>query len=256
MKKELKTLIACLCYFTRLPLWKIVNIEGIDMRKTSKYFPLTGWLTGGTAAFVFFIFNTFLPKDISLLLSMSSSLIITGAIHEDGFADFCDGFGGGYTKENILRIMKDSYIGVFGTIGIIMMLAVKFFTLINIPDRYIYLSLISAHSVSRMISISFLYTHNYARNDSSSKSTVFIKRMSIPELIITIILGLFPLIFIEKDYIKPIIILVVLLYAVKTLLGMYFKRKIGGYTGDLMGATQQISEIIFYLGILIIIQYL
>jgi len=187
---------------------------------------------------------------------MASSLILTGAIHEDGFADFCDGFGGGYTKQRILEIMKDSSTGVFGALGLMMALAIKFTALLNVPNEIILPVFIIGHSISRMTSISFMFNHTYARDDNTSKSTIFIKKPNILELLIILLFGILPFIFLPNNYLPIALILIIPIYLIKTLLGIYFKKKIGGYTGDLMGATQQISEIAFYLGILIISNYI
>ena len=256
MKKEAKIIIACISYFTRIPVWKITDLSSVDMKQTARYFPLMGWLVGGFSGLIYIYSSFILPKEIALLLAMASSLILTGAIHEDGFADFCDGFGGGYTKQRILEIMKDSSTGVFGALGLMMVLAIKFFSLLNIPEEIILPVFMIGHSISRMTSISFMFTHNYAREDSSSKSAVFIKKPGISEMLMILIFGVLPFVFLPGNYLPLALILIIPVYLIKILLGLYFNEKIGGYTGDLMGATQQICEIAFYLGILIISNYI
>lgn len=252
MGKEAKRLIACVSYFTRIPVWKITDLSSVDMKQTARYFPLVGWLVGTVSALVFIYSSAILPKEIALLLGMASSLLLTGAIHEDGFADFCDGFGGGYTKERILEIMKDSSTGVFGALGLMMVLAVKFTALLNMPSEIILPVFIIGNSLSRMTSISFTYTHSYARKDDTSKSTIFIRKPRIFELLMILIFGIAPFLFLPINYLPISLILIIPVYLLKIFLGIYFKRKIGGYTGDLMGATQQLCEITFYLGLLII----
>ena len=252
MKKEFKILLSCFSYFTRIPTWKLTDISDVDMKQTSKYFPIIGWIIGGIAALTLYFLNYYLPLQIAILLSMATSLILTGAIHEDGFADVCDGFGGGYTKKRILEIMKDSSTGAFGAIGLIMILGFKFIALSNIPMNIIIPTIIIAHSISRCTSISFLYTHTYARNDDSSKSTVFVKRPPLKELLLILTLGIIPFFMLPTQMIIPSLVLIIPIFITKTLLGMYFKKKIGGYTGDCMGATQQVVENLFYIGILVI----
>lgn len=252
MGKEVKTLIACISYFTRIPVWKIADLSSVDMKQTARYFPLVGWLVGAISAMIYIFSSSILPKEIALLLGMASSLLLTGAIHEDGFADFCDGFGGGYTKERILEIMKDSSTGVFGALGLMMVLAIKFTALLNMPIEIILPVFIIGNSLSRMTSISFTYTHSYARNDDTSKSTIFIRKPRIFELLMILTFGIVPFLFLPTSYLPISLLLIIPVYLLKILLGMYFKKKIGGYTGDLMGATQQLCEITFYLGLLII----
>lgn len=253
MINELKNICSCISYFTRIPIWKLVDLSDVDMKQTSKYFPIIGWLVGCFSAFILYCSKLVLPYEISIILSMITSLIITGAIHEDGFADVCDGFGGGYTKERILDIMKDSSTGAFGSIGLIMILGLKFSCLYYIPTSVIVPVIITAHTISRWTSISFLYTHNYARSNDNSKSSVFIKHTPLKEFIIISIFGIIPFFLLPSNLIIYSVLLIVPVYMVKTILGAYFNRKIGGYTGDCMGAVQQISEIIFYIGIIIIL---
>ena len=90
------------------------------------YFPLIGWIVGGFSALIFWASSFLFPVSISIIFSMIASILVTGAFHEDGFADVCDGFGGGWTKEKILEIMKDSRVGSYGVIGMILMLGTKF----------------------------------------------------------------------------------------------------------------------------------
>lgn len=252
MFKQGKIMLACISYFTRIPVWKITDLSSVNMKQTARFFPFIGWITGAVTAFVFIYSSMVLPKEIALLLAIASSLLLTGAIHEDGFADFCDGFGGGYTKQRILEIMKDSSTGVFGALGIIMVLAIKFTALLNIPIHLILPVLIIGNSLSRMCSISFTYTHAYAREDNTSKSSVFIKKPNLLELISIMGFGIIPFAFLPEKYSIISLLLIIPVYLLKILLGVYFKRKIGGYTGDLMGATQQLCEIAFYLGFIIL----
>jgi adenosylcobinamide-GDP ribazoletransferase len=253
MIKEFKRLLGCFSYFTRIPVWKIVDTSAIDMKETTKYIPIVGWTVGGLSAMIIYFCNLILPLEISILLSMAVSLILTGAIHEDGFADVCDGFGGGYTRNRILDIMKDSSTGVFGGVGLIMMLSLKFWALLNMPTALLIPVVIIAHSISRWTSISFLFTHEYARKEETSKSTVFIKKPSWTDFMLMSLFAILPFFLLPKQIIPYALVLIIPIFLLKTLLGKYFNKKIGGYTGDCMGATQQLAELFFYLGILIII---
>lgn len=253
MKKEFKRLLACFSFLTRLPVWKLTDISEVDMKQTSKYFPLVGCFVGAISACIIYFVDLVLPIEIAILLSMAGSIILTGAFHEDGLADVCDGFGAGYSKDKILDIMKDSTTGVFGSVGLMMMLALKFFALLSVPTNIIVPIVIIGHSISRWTSISFLYSHNYARKEGSSKSRVYIKRPPFYEFLIVTLLGIAPFFLLSKELLVPSLLLIIPLFLIKTLMGFYFKIKIGGYTGDCMGATQQIAELFFYLGIIIII---
>ena len=156
MKKEIRIFFTALMFFTRIPCPKWVDHSEEYLNKSSKYFPLIGWIVGGISALFYCLCSYILPFPIAILLSMLASIWATGAFHEDGLADVCDGFGGGWTKEKILLIMKDSRVGAFGVIGLVMVLLIKYVSLISIPVQsktIIPLVIISAHSLSRFFAI-------------------------------------------------------------------------------------------------------
>jgi adenosylcobinamide-GDP ribazoletransferase len=256
MIKEFKRLLGCFSYFTRIPVWKLVNTSDIDMKETIKYFPLVGAFVGTFIALVIYSCSLFLPKEFSILLGMALTLMLTGAIHEDGFADVCDGFGAGYTKDRILDIMKDSSTGVFGGAGLMMILALRFFAIFYLPIELLVPSLIAGNSISRWCSISFLFTHNYARKEETSKSTVFVKKTPWGEFLLMTFFALLSFLLFPIHILPFALLLIIPIFLFKTLLGVYFKSKIDGYTGDCMGATQQMAEILFYLGIFIITKHI
>ena len=104
-------LLASLIFFTRLPFWKIADVPPAYFKRVVDYWPFVGWLTGGIMAGTLWITAEFLPVQTAVLLALAVRLLVTGALHEDGWADFCDGFGGGTSRDKILSIMKDSHIG-------------------------------------------------------------------------------------------------------------------------------------------------
>lgn len=110
--------LAALIFFTRLPFWKIREVPAECFKHVVPYWPLVGWLTGGIMAGVLWLAAQVLPLPVAWLLAILSRLLVTGCLHEDGLADFFDGFGGGTTRERILAIMKDSHIGTYGVVGL------------------------------------------------------------------------------------------------------------------------------------------
>jgi adenosylcobinamide-GDP ribazoletransferase len=112
IKKEVHTFFAALLFFTRIPCPKNIEVSKEHFEKCSKYLPLIGWIVCGFSAFVYFGSSFILPQSIAILFSMLFSVLLTRGLHEDGLADVCDGFGGGWNKEKILSIMKDSATGV------------------------------------------------------------------------------------------------------------------------------------------------
>jgi adenosylcobinamide-GDP ribazoletransferase len=244
MKKEIRIFFTALMFYTRIPCPKWVDHDEEYLNKATRYFPLIGWIVGGIGALVFFGASFIFSKEISLLLAMVSGILVTGAFHEDGFADVCDGFGGGWTKERILDIMKDSRVGAYGVIGIIFMLVVKFYALMSIDATFIPLVLLSSHAFSRWCAASFIYTHDYVRENDTSKIKPIAKKLSAVNLSIGAIFGTLPLL----GFWNPILFLLIIpAYITKILLGRYFTKWIGGYTGDCLGATQQVCELVFYL---------
>ena len=250
---EIKLFFTALMFYTRIPVPKNIDHSPEYLNRSTKYFPVIGWIVGGVAGGVFYLSYMILPKPVSVILSMISGILITGAFHEDGFADFCDGFGGGWTKEKILEIMKDSRIGTYGTAGLVLILLLKF-ALLDAIDIYVLpLVLIAAHSLSRFIAASFVYTHEYARDDEKSKIKPIAKKISLFDLIIAGIFGILPLIFLQNVFYFLIIVPVLI---TKYFLGRYFNKWLSGYTGDCLGAAQQITEIIFYLTYLVIWKFI
>jgi len=253
MKKELHIFLTAIMFFTRIPCPKWVNHDVEYLRQSSKYFSLVGIVVGGIGALVFhgtsFVFST----EIALLLSMVSTIYATGAFHEDGFADVCDGFGGGWTKEKILLIMKDSTLGTYGVIGLISILALKFSALKEVPKHNIIALIIAGHSLSRFIATTLIYTHTYVRDTADSKAKPAAKSMSLNMLIMSGIFGILPLFLLKTPY---IFLTLIPCYLAKMFLAKKFKKWIGGQTGDCAGAVQQLAEVVFYLSAIILWKYI
>ncbi|NDU92623.1 MAG: adenosylcobinamide-GDP ribazoletransferase [Ferrovum sp.] len=247
MSTELQRFFAALMFFTRIPCPAWVSHSDLQMRHAAKYFPLVGLLVGATASLIAWLTLRIYPQPIAILLSMVATLLITGAIHEDGFADTCDGFGGGQTREQILHIMQDSHIGTFGTVGLILLLTLKFETLTLLPPEILAIVLITGHSVSRLIAISFLHTHVYVRPDGTGKSHAIAQKMPIADLALAVVFGLAPLALFS---LRHALLALVVLLVTRLLIGRYLTHRLGGYTGDCLGASQQVTEILFYLAVL------
>lgn len=112
-------ILAAFIFFTRLPFWKIKEVPAGCFKHVVPYWPLTGWLTGGIMAGTLWLAGQILPLPLAWIIAIIARLLATGCLHEDGLADFLDGFGGGTTRERTLAIMKDSHIGSYGVIGLI-----------------------------------------------------------------------------------------------------------------------------------------
>ncbi len=253
MKKELQIFLTALLFFTRIPCPKWVDHNPEYLKKSTRYLSLIGIIVGSIGALIFFVAHYLFSIEIAILLSMLATIYITGAFHEDGFADVCDGLGGGWTKEKILLIMKDSRLGTYGVIGLILLLAIKFSSLREIPSYFIPITLISAHSLSRFISTTLIYTHPYVRGTKDSKTKPVSKNITLNTLIISALFGCIPLLFFKT----PLVFLTLIpMYLSKLFLGYKFKKWLGGQTGDCAGAVQQLSEVVFYLSLITLWKYI
>jgi len=262
MKKQLHIFFTALMFYTRIPCPKNIDHNPDYLNKASRYFPLIGWIVGGICFGIYYLSSLVFSVEIALILSIIAGILTTGAFHEDGFADVCDGFGGGWTKEKILLIMKDSAIGAYGAIGLVLLFLLKFQSLIQLISNIqyseftiynsqftIFLLFVSAHSVSRLAAISIVFTHQYSREDASSKSKPIAQNFTWKELIGASFFGLLPLVVLSF-FQWQLLLALIPVFITRFFLARYFQKWIDGYTGDCLGATQQVCEVIFYLSII------
>jgi adenosylcobinamide-GDP ribazoletransferase len=251
MKRELEYFFAALRFFTRLPVPAWVGHTQDQLDHAARYFPLIGILIGSIGAGITELVALALPLGVAVLLGMAATILATGAFHEDGFADSCDGFGGGWDKAQVLAIMKDSRVGSYATLGVGLVLLAKWNALVELDAAFglpfLAIALVAGHAVSRLASTVLISCLDYVRDDDGAKSKPLAQRMAPPELALAALFGLAPCLLLP-----PADMLVALAaVALATLLAArYFLRRIGGYTGDCLGATQQVAEIAFYLGLL------
>ena len=245
LRSELEYFFGAIRFFTRLPVPGWVGHSSEALQRSTRYFPMVGLIVGAIAALVFALTALVWPKTLAVLASMATTLYLTGAFHEDGWADMVDGFGGGWGKLRILEIMKDSRIGSFGAVALVILLLAKFCALVEIELRLVPLALICGHAVSRLCATTLLYTLDYVRDEGKSKPLA--TGIGRGELAFAALTALLPLLLLPPRQ----ALVGVLLAALATLwLARLFKRQIGGYTGDCLGATQQLAEVAFYGGLL------
>ncbi|MBI3094426.1 MAG: adenosylcobinamide-GDP ribazoletransferase [Rhodocyclales bacterium] len=251
MKRELEYFFAALRFFTRLPVPAWVGHEQDQLNHAARYFPLIGILVGGIGAGVTELVALALPIGVAVLLGMAATILATGAFHEDGFADSCDGFGGGWDKAQVLTIMKDSRIGSYAALGVGLILLTKWSALTEfdaaLGPPFLALALVAGHAVSRLASTVLIFFLDYVRDDDSSKSKPLAQRMAPGELAVAALCGLAPCLLLPLAEVLAALAAVILC---TLLAARYFVRRIGGYTGDCLGAAQQASEVAFYLGLL------
>ncbi|KAF2326155.1 adenosylcobinamide-GDP ribazoletransferase [Flavobacterium nitrogenifigens] len=261
MKKELHIFFTCLMFYTRIPCPKNITHHPDYLNKATRYFPFIGWIVGSISFLAFYLFSFFLSTEIAVILAIIASILTTGAFHEDGFADVCDGFGGGWTKEKILMIMKDSAIGAYGAIGLVLLFLLKFkllsesILLFTNNILLVFLLFVSVHSLSRLAAISIIFTHEYSRDDASSKSKPIAKQYSWKEVFGSFFFGLIPLLVFSYFNLK-FLLAIIPVFITRYFLARYFQKWIDGYTGDCLGATQQVCEVVFYLSILFLWKFI
>ena len=253
MKEELRIFFTALMFYTRIPCPKNIDHSPDYINKATRYFPLIGWIVGVISCIVFWLSNYLFDVHISVLVSLIAGVLVTGAFHEDGLADVFDGFGGGWTKTKILEIMKDSRIGAYGGIALIFLFGLKLFSLnalILKTDEtnyfFILLFFVSYHSLSRLTAINIVFTSQYSREDETSKAKPIAKAHSYKEIVGAYFFGLLPLAFLcfyNWKYSIVILPLFLLYYFSKR----YFQKWIDGYTGDCLGAVEQLAECLILL---------
>ena len=243
MQRELRLFLTALGFMTRIPCLNWVEYHASDLNHAARYFPLVGVVVGGVAALTFWLAAYVLPPHLAVMMSMAATILLTGAFHEDGLADTADGLGGGWDKEQILTIMKDSRIGSYGTVALIMALVMKFETLTSIRPTLMFGVLISGHALSRLGAVLVIYCQTYVRD--SGKAKPLAENITLGELAFAAVCGLIPLAYLPLHFWVALIPVMVVWWVFSRQL----KRQLGGYTGDALGAMQQLCELAFYLGI-------
>jgi adenosylcobinamide-GDP ribazoletransferase len=257
MKREIKIFFTALMFYTRIPCPKWVDHSDSFLNLSTRYFPLVGWIVASITLLFFWLSSFVFPAEIGIILSMIAGVLTTGAFHEDGFADVCDGFGGGWTKEKIMIIMKDSRVGTYGVVGLIFIFFLKFQALMRLmPFGFLQFAMIvfAAHAISRLAAVMIISTSQYAREEDGKAKPLATQTATIT-LVIAMVTGLLP--FVILCYFHYLFIAAVVPVMLTTFfLRRYFVKWIGGYTGDCLGATQQINEVVFYLSCLAICNYI
>jgi adenosylcobinamide-GDP ribazoletransferase len=239
---QLKLFLLAIGFYTRVPCPQTLDYK--QLPQAAVYLPLVGWLVGGITAASFYLADLLWPQVTAVILALIAGIFLTGAFHEDGFADVCDGFGGGWGKQRILEIMKDSCIGVYGVLGLMLIFLLKISLLGGLPAAAVPWVLLAGHSISRLPPLLLMRRYDYARNNNS-KAAVAIYKPNLQELAVATAIAFLPLALLPALCVLAII----LVLGVNWYLGRYFYRYIGGYTGDCLGASQQIAETVFYLSI-------
>jgi adenosylcobinamide-GDP ribazoletransferase len=251
IRHEWYALLGAIRFFTRIPVSDRIPHSEALLNHAARYFPAVGLLVGLVSALAFGLSLMALPKSVSILIAMAASIYLTGAFHEDGLTDMTDGLGGGWEKHRILEIMTDSRVGSYGVIAIALVLAMKFACLEAVPTAWIPVLLIIGHAFSRYCSVLIMAGMHYVREDALSKAKPLATQLSGRALTVATLFGLLPLLWLPFDAMVTgmVCALITTLW-----LGRKLQKWLGGYTGDCLGAVQQLSEVTFYMGVLTILR--
>lgn len=241
MKRTLKDLLAAFQFLTRLPLPSTEYDPGA-LARSSKYFPLVGAVVGALAYLVYRLLYGHLPLPLVAVGVLLTTILLTGGLHEDAFADVADGFGGGWSREQILRILKDSRVGSYGAIAVVLSLLSRTFLLASLPAHRFFSIVLCAQILSRWTILPLGYLLKPARAEGQGA------RVAQSISFISVLIGsLFCVVFasylLRSWFWLPTIVAV----CIAALSGYYYQRRIGGITGDCFGATIQLTEIAIYL---------
>lgn len=244
----MKRILAALMFFTRLPFWRLATVEKEYFRNVVNYWPYAGLITGTAGAWVMVGASYVLPPAVAVVLGLAARVLVTGALHEDGLADFFDGFGGGREKESVLRIMKDSHIGSYGVLGIIFYFALMFTIFSSMPVALSAALFFCGDILCKFISSNIVNLLPYARTEHESKNKLVYNRMPVVAFTVNLVLVSLLIWWFYGLYIPFAAIYAVAVPCVVFLLIiLYLKKRIQGYTGDCCGATFLLCELSFYI---------
>ncbi len=235
----MRDFLTALKFLTIIPIKSKTGKEDIDLARSMAYFPLVGGLIGLILFGVWEIGGTFLPSSVVCALILALYIIITGALHLDGFADTIDGISGGRDKADIIDIMQTSHIGAIGMVGIVALLLLKFTLIYSLPSTVIGQSLVLMMVMGRW-SMVFSCQVYPAAGDRQSLARKFIEHIELKQLLwatVTMVILLAVLAGLKALVIFPIILIVSILF------NNFLVKKIGGLTGDTLGALNEFVEL-------------
>ena len=254
--RELRLFLTAVQFFTRIPVPAWVGHSAQQLDQAARYLPLVGICVGVLAAAALWLAARVLPLSLAVGLSMAVSILVTGAFHEDGLSDFADGMGGGHRREKILGIMKDSRVGAYGVIALVLVLLLKYQALLALYNMhslpFVCAALVAAHAVSRLMAASIMMTQHYVRDDDSARAKPAAQALSHASFSIALLIGIatLDLLFVAGAKTAAVFAAVAAAFLMRAYLAWRLQKRLGGYTGDCLGAVQQLCELAFYLGLL------
>ena len=251
---ELRLFLIALQFLTRMPVPAWGGWREDWMNQSARHFPLVGACVGAFGAAVFWGAAHLWSATMAVMLSMVATVWLTGAFHEDGLADTCDGLGGAVSRQRALEIMKDSRLGTYGTVGLLAVLALKAVALTGLATRDLAATLVLlpvAHCWSRLAAVALLRALPYAGDPEQAKAKPMAQQIDGTGVAVAVACGLAAVALAAPWWSATLLLAGALATAVTAwLMARWLRRRLGGYTGDTLGATQQLSELAIYLVLL------
>lgn len=244
----LDRLFAALILLTRLPFWRLRRVPSEAFARTTDWWSAVGWLTGGVTTFVLWGAAFWVPVYEAVVLAFAARVLLTGALHEDGLADFFDGFGGGTTRERTLAIMKDSHIGTYGVLGVIFYALSLTDAVSALPVETAFRIILVGDPLAKFAASQLVNFLPYVRPLEQSKVGTGYRRMGVGVWMLSAVFGLLPAFVFLPAAFWPV---VPVPFVVTGLLVLFLRKRIGGYTGDCCGAAFLLSEWAFYLAVVV-----
>lgn len=225
-------------FMTRFPLvarWS--SGSSVDLAASARFFPVVGYAIGGIAAAVLYYSEYAFSLPVAAVLCTIALPLLTGCFHEDGLGDTADGLGGAFKVSRKLEIMRDSRIGTYGTVALIGLFLLRWQLFMEIPAKVVFLTLISAHVIARWSTVFLGWMMPYVREGAPNKPVA--EGMGVRELLIaTVFASLWMFAEWKLHLISMLVAMLVCSFA-----AAFFRRQIGGVTGDTLGATTIAVEI-------------
>ncbi len=257
LRYEARLILVAVQFLTRISVPSFSHYDPQWLHQSSRYFPAVGLLIGLLCAGVFWLSSLLFIPLVAAVISTAFGIKLTGAFHEDGLADSCDGLGGGLTRERTLTIMKDSRLGTYGVLGLVSALLLKISLLTAMPIPVAIVALIIGHTASRLFCISLLTLLPYGGEIEHAKAKPMAQQLTPLQAIyssgwlmlaITLVALVFPNTM-QQIGIWQWLLALLLGIGATDYMRRLLRRRLDGYTGDGLGATQQLSEIAIYIGL-------
>ncbi len=244
--RELRLLLCAVQFLTRMPVPALKGFEPEWITQSARYFPVVGQLVGAISALALMLAAPIWSGAVPVALALTVGILVTGAFHEDGLADTADGLGGGRDKAHRLAIMKDSRIGTYGALALLLALALKVAALSTLPPLTAAFVLIAGHGAARAAAVTVMALLPYAGDAEAAKYKPVPHGVGALSCIVGSIFVAWP--FIAFTFPNALAALVVGgLFAF--IMALTSRRLIGGITGDVLGAVEQVFEIGFFLAV-------